>query len=58
MGLRLHRRAPPAFYRVSLLLWGKDHEPPRYELVSFLFLRLLGLVYLSAFVSFAVQAQG
>ena len=48
----------PAFYRVSLLLWGKDHEPPRYELVSFLFLRLLGLIYLSAFVSFAVQAQG
>src|SRR6476659_8298800 len=48
----------PAFYRVSLLLWGRNHEPPRYELVSFLFLRLLGLVYLSAFVSFAVQAQG
>ena len=48
----------PAFYRVSLLLWGKDHEPPRYELVSLLFLRLLGLIYLSAFVSFAVQAQG
>ncbi|MGB6703133.1 thiol-disulfide oxidoreductase DCC family protein, partial [Methyloceanibacter sp.] len=24
----------PVFYRVSLLLWGKDHEPPRYELVS------------------------
>jgi predicted DCC family thiol-disulfide oxidoreductase YuxK len=48
----------PAFYRISLLLWGKDREPPRYELVSFLFLRLLGLVYLVAFVSFAVQAQG
>ena len=47
-----------AFYRISLLLWGKDHEPPRYDLVSFLFLRLLGLVYLTAFVSFAVQAQG
>jgi predicted DCC family thiol-disulfide oxidoreductase YuxK len=48
----------PAFYRVSLFLWGKDHEPPRYDLVSFLFLRLLGFVYLAAFVSFAVQAQG
>lgn len=48
----------PAFFRLSLLLWGRNHEPPRYELVSFLFLRLLGLVYLSAFVSFAVQAQG
>ena len=43
---------------MSLLLWGRNHEPPRYELVSFLFLRLFGLIYLSAFVSFAVQAQG
>jgi predicted DCC family thiol-disulfide oxidoreductase YuxK len=48
----------PAFYRVSLLLWGTDHEPPHYELVSFLYLRLFGLVYLSAFISFGVQAQG
>ena len=48
----------PAFYRVSLLLWGKDNEPPRYELVSFVFLRLFGLIYFSAFASFAVQAQG
>jgi hypothetical protein len=48
----------PAFFRISLLLWGRNHAPPRYELVSFLFLRLLGLIYLSAFVSFAVQAQG
>jgi len=48
----------PAFYRVSLLLWGRNPEPPRYDLVSFLFLRLLGLIYLSAFVSFGVQAQG
>ncbi|HEU0017492.1 MAG TPA: DCC1-like thiol-disulfide oxidoreductase family protein [Methyloceanibacter sp.] len=47
-----------AFYRISLLLWGRNYEPPRYELVSFLFLRLLGLVYLAAFISFAVQAQG
>jgi len=48
----------PAFYRISLLLWGRSPEPPRFDLVSFLFLRLFGLVYLSAFVSFAVQAQG
>ena len=47
-----------AFYRVSLFLWGRDHEPPRYDLVSFVFLRLLGLIYLSAFVSFGVQALG
>ena len=48
----------PAFYRMSLMLWGRSHEPPRYELVSFLFLRLFGLITLGAFVSFAVQAQG
>jgi predicted DCC family thiol-disulfide oxidoreductase YuxK len=48
----------PVFYRISLLLWGRDYEPPRYELVSFLFLRIFALIYLSAFVSFGVQAQG
>jgi lipase maturation factor 1 len=48
----------PTFYRVSVLLWGRNPEPPRYNLVSFLFLRLFGLIYLSAFISFAVQAQG
>jgi predicted DCC family thiol-disulfide oxidoreductase YuxK len=48
----------PAFHRISLLLWGRDYGPPRHDLVSFLFLRLLGLVYLSAFISFGVQAQG
>jgi predicted DCC family thiol-disulfide oxidoreductase YuxK len=47
-----------AFYRISLLLWGSDYAPPRYDLVSFLFLRLFGLIYLSAFISFGVQAQG
>jgi predicted DCC family thiol-disulfide oxidoreductase YuxK len=48
----------PAFYRLSVLLWGRNPEPPRYDLVSFLFLRLFGLIYLSAFTSFAVQAPG
>jgi predicted DCC family thiol-disulfide oxidoreductase YuxK len=48
----------PAFFRISRFLWGRDYEPPRYDLAAFLFLRLLGLVYLSAFVSFAVQAPG
>jgi predicted DCC family thiol-disulfide oxidoreductase YuxK len=53
--IAVHR---PAFYRVSVLLWGSNPEPPRYDLVSFLFLRLFGLIYLSAFISFGVQAQG
>jgi predicted DCC family thiol-disulfide oxidoreductase YuxK len=47
-----------AGYRVSLFLWGRDYGPPRYDLVSFVFLRLMGLIYLSAFVSFGVQALG
>ena len=48
----------PAFFRISLLLWGKHYEPPRYEMVSFLFLRGFGLIYLAAFLSFAVQVPG
>jgi predicted DCC family thiol-disulfide oxidoreductase YuxK len=48
----------PAFHRLSILLWGKTPEPARYELAPFLFLRLFGLIYLAAFVSFAVQAPG
>ena len=51
-------RHRPAGYRISMLLWGRDYAPPRYELGAFLFLRGLGLVYLAAFVSFGVQARG
>jgi hypothetical protein len=47
-----------AFYRISLILWGRDYGPPRYDLISYLFLRMFGLIYLSAFISFGVQAQG
>src|SRR3974390_404829 len=45
-----------AAYHVSRFLWGRDYEPPRYDLVASVFLRLFGLIYLSAFISFAVQA--
>src|SRR5277367_2787529 len=47
-----------AFYRPSVWLWGRDYEPPRFELVSWLFLRAMGLIYLAAFASFATQAMG
>jgi len=47
-----------AAYRVSLALWGSNYSPPRYDLAAYLFLRGFGLIYLAAFVSFAVQAQG
>ena len=39
------------------LFWGRDFEPPRYQLITWLFLRLLGLTYLVAFISFAVQVS-
>jgi predicted DCC family thiol-disulfide oxidoreductase YuxK len=47
-----------AFYRPSRLLWGPDNQPPRFDLVAWLFLRAMGLIYLIAFVSFGVQALG
>jgi predicted DCC family thiol-disulfide oxidoreductase YuxK len=53
----ISRRRELAF-RVSRFLWGRELEPPRYELVSWLFLRLFALIYLAAFASFGVQALG
>jgi lipase maturation factor len=47
-----------AFYRISVFLWGRDYGPPRYDLASWLFLRLFGLIYLAAFISFGAQALG
>lgn len=46
------------FYKVSLLLWGHNYEPPQYNIVSWVFLRALGLIYFAAFISFATQALG
>src|SRR5262245_3850727 len=43
---------------VSKLLWGPALEPERYDLVSWVFLRGLGLIYLAAFASLAVQIRG
>jgi predicted DCC family thiol-disulfide oxidoreductase YuxK len=47
-----------ALYRPTIWLWGRDYEPPRFDLVSWLFLRAIGLIYLIAFLSFGVQALG
>jgi lipase maturation factor 1 len=47
-----------ALYRPCLRLWGRGYEPPRFDLVAWLFLRALGLIYLTAFVSFGLQALG
>jgi hypothetical protein len=48
----------PAFHRISLLLWGRGYSPPQHDLIVSVFMRLLGLIYFFAFVSFGVQALG
>ena len=45
-------------FRVCKLLFGPSLQPQAYTLTVKLFLRLLALVYLSAFTSFALQARG
>jgi lipase maturation factor 1 len=50
-----HRRLGSAITR---LLWGEDVRPPKYFWARKWFLRVLGLVYLIAFVSFWVQIDG
>ena len=40
------------------LCWGRNREPARYDRVTWLFLRLLGGIYLAAFVSYGVQVLG
>jgi predicted DCC family thiol-disulfide oxidoreductase YuxK len=49
-------RKPVALLR--RIWWGKDLKPPTYHIASSLFLRLLGLVYLIAFVSLWTQIDG
>ena len=38
--------------------WGRNFEPTNYKLTSWVFLRLLGLIYFTAFASLAVQISG
>ena len=44
--------------RTTHLLWGRALAPERYALVRWVFLRLLGAIYVAAFASLAVQIQG
>jgi lipase maturation factor 1 len=43
---------------VTQLLWGADVRVPTFAISSWLFLRLLGVVYLAAFASYWVQLSG
>ena len=46
------------FSRVTQLLWGADVRVPTFAISTWLFLRLLGVVYLLAFTSYWVQLSG
>ncbi len=46
------------FSAVTRLAWGSSLEPPTYKLVQWLFLRGMGVIYLIAFLSLAVQVTG
>ena len=48
----------PLALRLTHLLWGRRFEPLRYELTRWVFLRLLALLYLFAFLSLATQITG
>jgi predicted DCC family thiol-disulfide oxidoreductase YuxK len=57
-GYDLIARHREGAYRWSRLLWGGERYPPTFQLVSWLFLRLLGLTFLVAFVSIGSQVTG
>src|ERR1700693_1737947 len=43
---------------VTMALWGKTVERPTYRIANALFLRVLGLLHVAAFVSLWVQVEG
>ena len=46
------------FSKLTRLAWGRDPEPSSYVLSRWVFLRLLGLVYVIAFLSLRGQVVG
>jgi predicted DCC family thiol-disulfide oxidoreductase YuxK len=57
-GYRVIARNRPFFTRVTRWVWGEHVTPPGQRLTAWIFLRLLGLISLSAFVSLWVQVMG
>jgi predicted DCC family thiol-disulfide oxidoreductase YuxK len=45
-------------YRLTRIFWGRHFERPSFSLSTWIFLRLLGLVYFFAFLSLALQIPG
>ncbi|MBI2061286.1 MAG: lipase maturation factor family protein [Nitrospirae bacterium] len=48
----------PFFSRLTRILWGRMEQPASYHWTRWVFLRLLGIVYLIAFLSLADQVLG
>ncbi len=46
------------FSRLTSLLWGDYFERPQYEMVRWIFLRAMGIIYAIAFVSLGTQIIG
>jgi predicted DCC family thiol-disulfide oxidoreductase YuxK len=48
----------PLFGKLNTIAFGRDPTPPAFQLSRWIFLRLLGVIYLIAFLSFRVQVLG
>lgn len=46
------------FYRVTMILWGRDLGPHTFIISRWVFLRVLGIIYFVAFFSFYTQILG
>ncbi|MGH9446237.1 MAG: lipase maturation factor family protein, partial [Terriglobia bacterium] len=57
-GYRFVARHRPFFDRLRWFFWGRTLDPPTHFLTRWLFLRLLGVVYLCAFASLWPQIPG
>ncbi len=57
-GYRVVARHRSLFSALTRLAWGRHLDPPTHNLVRWVFLRSLGLIYLVAFVSLWVQIMG
>jgi len=58
VAFRLPGNHPRLALAVARCCWGNERHPASHALTSWLFLRLLALIYLAAFVSLATQVSG
>ena len=58
VGYSLVARNRYFFSAFTRLLWGRDVTPPTYQFSSWLFIRLVGVTALFAFISYWTQADG